>query len=143
MEINDALLEELWTLALRTPPKPKKTRRRRIMTKWRRSITRAQKAYLKAAWDDGETVVVYEDNDYWRMRSSTRMDIWHSIDMNEKTCSCEAAGEFQTTKECRHLRRMRSIAVNQPSLDRVLRFPVATAKPLSMTDHLRRSAVVA
>ncbi len=114
MEISDILLEDLWQMAIETPRRPQKTRRSRIMTKWRRRIKTAQRAYLDEAWNSGETRIVYHGNYRWLMGSSSREDVWHVLeaeegDLKRVTCSCEAH-ELGSLEECRHTRRLREIA---------------------------------
>ncbi len=130
MDISDELLEDLWDMAVKTPRRPLKSRRARIMTKWRRLITKAQRAFLDEAWNSGETRIVYHGNFRWLMGSSSRQDVWHVLeaeegDLKRVTCSCEAH-ELGSMDECRHTRRLREIA---PSIFAMLLQMERQAKP--------------
>lgn len=113
------------------------------MTKWRRLVVKAQKTYLKIAWENNEMVVIWQGDGCGLVRSSSRMDVFHAFDLNTQMCSCEAKGEFQTVQICRHLKKLNNLQrdVLDSAVKRVLSNPVKSpGKIVNLSDHLHRTA---
>jgi hypothetical protein len=149
MEIPDSWLDALWTAALGTPKKPVKTRRGRILTKWRRLLTKLQRKALAEAWNAGQTLLVMLGENHYGMGSSSRPDVMHILERDDEKspwhCSCEAHGEFGKTAECRHIKRLiEIIKVMNPAaqIARLKRVApnIGTGKVGSLNEILHTSA---
>lgn len=111
MEINDELIDELWTLASRTPAKPKKTRGHRIKTKWMRLLKRREKEYLREASNAGQLTIIPQGPNQYLLSSRTRPGCFHAVDMTLKQCSCEWSSDFNHQGDCWHIKALHSLRV--------------------------------